>query len=228
MYPVSGLAIRKLPPIATKTFARPSCIARIAFTVSNPCAAGGWKWNSADEPVKKLGLRLLPDAHRAIALHVAVAAHRTDARTRLADVAAQEQQVDDLLDVGDGVLVLREAHRPASDHAIRVEIDRGSLAHLLAGDAALAHQVVERDRVERGEEALEAFGVIADEGAVEDAAGRACLGVEHFLHDALEQRHVTVDPHLEVEVRDLPCRCRAGRTPPADARSGRAPAPSTD
>ena len=47
VYSVSGVAERKLPPSAKKTFARPSCIAWIALTVSRPCSRGGSKSNSA-------------------------------------------------------------------------------------------------------------------------------------------------------------------------------------
>ena len=43
---VSGVAERKLPPIAKKTFAPPECIARIACTVSKPWSRGGSKQNS--------------------------------------------------------------------------------------------------------------------------------------------------------------------------------------
>src|SRR6185503_18127805 len=55
---------------------------------------------------KTLG-RPLPDADGAIALHVAVPAHRTEARARLADLSAQQHEVDDLLNVCDCIAVLR-------------------------------------------------------------------------------------------------------------------------
>ena len=44
--------------------------------------------------------RLFPDADSAVALDVGVAAQGADARAGLADVAAQEQQVGELLHVG--------------------------------------------------------------------------------------------------------------------------------
>ena len=40
----------------------------------------------------------------------------------LADVAAQQHQVGDLLDRRDGVAVLGEAHRPADDHPVRAAV----------------------------------------------------------------------------------------------------------
>ena len=49
---------------------------------------------------------------------------------------------------------------------------------------------------------LEAVGVVAQERPVEHAPRAARLLLEHRLHDALEQRHVAADAHLQVEVRD--------------------------
>ena len=57
----------------------------------------------------------LPDAHGAVALDVGVAAHRAQPGARLADVALQQGDVDDLLDRGHRVVVLGDAHRPAGD-----------------------------------------------------------------------------------------------------------------
>ena len=59
------------------------------------------------------------------------------ARARPADVAAQQQEVHDLLNVGDAVLVLRQPHGPAADHALALDRDLGRLADLLARQPAL-------------------------------------------------------------------------------------------
>src|SRR6266568_227211 len=56
--------------------------------------------------VEKLLARLFPNSHRAVTLNVAVTAHRTKTCTRLAELAAQKHQVDDLLYVADRVLML--------------------------------------------------------------------------------------------------------------------------
>ena len=50
------------------------------------------------EAVQQRLRRLLEDAHRAVALHVGVAAHRAHAGAGTPDVAAQQQEVDDLPD----------------------------------------------------------------------------------------------------------------------------------
>src|SRR6266700_2097969 len=64
---------------------------------------------------QKLWAHLFPDTHGAIALHVAVTAHRTEPRSAPADLPAQERKVYDTLHVLHAVLVLRDAHRPAAD-----------------------------------------------------------------------------------------------------------------
>src|SRR6185295_19418507 len=64
-----------------------------------------------------------PNTNRAIALHVAVTTHRTEACARFSDLATQQHQVDDLLDVRDGIAVLRKSHGPAEDRALRCDED---------------------------------------------------------------------------------------------------------
>src|SRR5207253_6329492 len=57
----------------------------------------------------------LVDAHGAVALHVTVATHWTQAGTRPAEVAAQQHQVGDFLDGRYRMAMLGDAHRPAHD-----------------------------------------------------------------------------------------------------------------
>ena len=59
------------------------------------------------EAVQEIFGRAFPDANGAVALHVRVPAHGTRARARSPDLPAQQEKVDDLLNVGDGVHVLR-------------------------------------------------------------------------------------------------------------------------
>jgi hypothetical protein len=70
--------------------------------------------------VQESGRHLLPDAHGPVPLDVAVPADRRGAGTGFADVAAEQEQVDDLLDGGHGLLVLRDAHGPGDDHLVRL------------------------------------------------------------------------------------------------------------
>src|SRR3712207_8355412 len=104
-------------------------------------------------------------------LHVRVAAHGARARAGLARLTAEQQEVDYLLNVCDGVLVLREPHRPADYRALRRDEDLRGLAHLLARDAARLGQLAPTRLAERARELLEAVRALVYELPVEHVAG---------------------------------------------------------
>jgi hypothetical protein len=132
---LSGDATAKFPPIPMNARARPSCIARIAATTSVPGARGGAKSNSRASASRKavLGFSVIPTVRSPCTFECP---HRARTCPRHADVAAQQQQVDDLLHVRDAVAVLRDAHRPARDHPLRAHVDLGGVAHPRPRDAA--------------------------------------------------------------------------------------------
>ena len=67
---------------------------------------------NAGQPVQELLGRPVVDAAGAVALNVAVAAHRRRAGALPAEVSAQQHQVDDLADGVDTVFMLGEAQTP--------------------------------------------------------------------------------------------------------------------
>src|SRR5262245_64949220 len=81
--------------------------------------------------IEQLRLGLLVDAHRSVTLHVGVTAHRTDAGAGSAEIAPQQQQIDDLLDVLRAVTMLGDAHSVADDHRFRLHVDRGRALELI-------------------------------------------------------------------------------------------------
>ncbi len=89
---------------------------------------------------------LLPDAHRAVALHVGVAAHRAQSGAGFADHAAHQQHVGDLGDHRHRVLVLGQAHRPAHDRALGGDHILRDPLELRAVDAGGLEHGVEVDR----------------------------------------------------------------------------------
>src|SRR5471032_2653293 len=100
--------------------------------------ARGLEFKLGLEPVQELLPWLLPDAHRAVALDVAVPTDGAGARPGASDVAPKKKEIDDLLDRADGILVLREAHGPACDDALGAHGDsRRGADLLLAQPAAL-------------------------------------------------------------------------------------------
>ncbi|MNC07286.1 hypothetical protein D3C75_548290 [compost metagenome] len=87
---------------------------------------------AALQAVDKGGIGFLVDPHGAVALHIAVAAHRAEPRPRLANLAAHQVQVDDFANGVDRVLVLGDPHGPAADHALALGEDPGRLDDRLA------------------------------------------------------------------------------------------------
>jgi hypothetical protein len=152
------------------------------------------------EPIEKLFRGPLPDAHRPIALHVAMPAHRADACPRLADGAAHQVQVDDFLDGSDGVTVLRQAHGPASDDPRGSHQQHGGLADLVAGDAALLDNRRPFPVAKIGRQRVEPGGLLTDEVQVERGTGTAGFLFQNGLHQPLQERGIAVDPHLQEEI----------------------------
>ena len=95
---------------------------RSSRTVPSPCSRGGSKPQTSPSRSRNASLGTVVDPAGAVALHVAVAADRARPRPFAADVAAQEQQVDDLANRVDAVLVLRDAEAPSDDHALRRQV----------------------------------------------------------------------------------------------------------
>ena len=148
------------------------------------------------QAVEELRGWLLPNSHRAIALHVTVTAHRTKTRTRFAELSAQHHQVHDLLNVGDRVFVLRQSHGPAKDHSLGFNKDARRIFELRLADSGLLEDVAEMGLMQRGLKFLKPRCVSVDEFMIENFAWPPLFCVQHFLHQTLEQSHVAVDPYL--------------------------------
>src|ERR1041384_5225233 len=91
--------------------------------------------------VEELVGGLFPNSHGAIALDVAVAAHRTKTGARLAELTAQHHEVDDFLNVRDRILMLRQAHRPTENHAFRINKEHRRILDLRFSDSCLIEYV---------------------------------------------------------------------------------------
>src|SRR5262249_15618688 len=119
------------------------------------------------QPIKKSLGRSFPNTNRAITLYVAVTAHRTQTRTGVSNLATQQHQVDDLLDVCDGVAMLCEAHGPAEDCALRGDKDLRGLFDQFSSDATLLDDLFPRNVLQSRYELVESVGVASNEVSVE-------------------------------------------------------------
>ncbi len=118
-----------------------------------------------------------------------MAAQRADASAGLADVAAHQEQIGDLLDILGAVAMLGDAHAVAEDHALGLDIDRRHALDRGAGEARSALDRLPARRLDVGLQRLEAIGMLCDEGAILGTGG------EHRLHHALQHRGVAADLH---------------------------------
>ena len=146
------------------------------------------------EPLQKVWRGTLPDAHGAVALHIAVAAHRTGTGARAAHVTTQQQQVHDLLDVRHAILVLCHAHRPAADHRPRRGNDRRDLPDAQLGNAGAGGDGLPRLGAEVFAQKLETVGALAYECAVDTLRVR----FDDRLLNALQEGHVSIDAHRQI------------------------------
>src|SRR5207237_944759 len=128
---------------------------------------------------------LLPDADRAIALHVAVPAHGTDAGAFSSDLPSQKVEVRDRLHIGDTVVVLRDPHRPAGDHALALGGDLCRLLDQLARDTALLDDLFPTRVAKIFGEFLEAVRFLANELVIKHAPARYALGRARLLPSRL-------------------------------------------
>src|SRR5208282_6038359 len=80
--------------------------------------------------------RLFRDADSAVALDVGMSAQWADARAGFAEIAAQQQQGRDLLDVLRSLLVLGDAHAVADDRSVRPDIGVSHPSQRAAVEAA--------------------------------------------------------------------------------------------
>src|SRR5437763_6920596 len=142
------------------------------------------------QAVEELRGGLLPNSHRAITLHVAVPAHRTQPTARLAELAAQHHQIHDLLDVCDRIFMLRQAHGPTKDYSFRFNKDARRIFELRLLDSRLLDDVAEVGLMQRCLKFLKPRCVTFDEFMIENFAGPALFCIQYFFHQSFEQSYV--------------------------------------
>src|SRR6266404_7198283 len=154
------------------------------------------------ELVEECRLRLLVDAHGAVALHVRMTAYRADPRPGLAEIAAQQQQIHDLLHVCSAEPMLGDPHAVDDDDSASARVDGRHALQLFAWQAAYPQYVFPSCLAEIVRERLEAVRMLRDEVEIENwlgaAAKRLVMRLQHQLHDTLEGRDVAANADLAI------------------------------
>src|SRR6201997_349552 len=96
-----------------------------------------------------------------------MAAHWADPRSGLADIAAQQQQVQSLLHICGAEPMLRDPHAVAHNNGFRPHVDIRHTLQLVARQTADTQYVVPARLAEIAGEGLEAVGVRRDEIDIE-------------------------------------------------------------
>jgi hypothetical protein len=122
------------------------------------------------------------DAHRAVALHIRVAAQGADAGAGPAHVPAQQEQVGQLLHVGGAVLVLRDAHAVANNDALGFRIHGSGRFNVGAGQAGDVLDLFPRRRLDVGHQFGKAGRVRSNEVLVEQARTGRFERQQRFHH----------------------------------------------
>jgi hypothetical protein len=153
------------------------------------------------QALEKVRLGNLRDADSPVALHVGMAANRTNAGAFAPDIAAKQRQIGNLLYVMRAALVLRNAHAVDQDGAFRLHVGIGSIFEILARQAGLALDVGPLGALEIFDERLDTDRVAVDEIPIEDRrlvrCARSCIRLHQDLHHALEGRDIAADANLK-------------------------------
>ena len=145
---------------------------------------------------------LLPDAHRAVALDVGVTSDRAGTCARLADISLQQKDIHDLLDGGDGVPVLGQAHRPGHHRCLRVDEPPGQGLDLLAAQAGRLQREVPVEVADGGDVLGIPARVLFNERVVDDRPRMCGLLLQQQVAQRAEQCVVAAEPDLQEVVGD--------------------------
>ena len=119
----SDIATARLPPRQTSALESPVPDRLDGFDRVVALVARRLESEHARYSVQKVIVRNLGDADGAVALHVGMAAQRGDAGALAPDIAAEQQQIGDLLHVAGAVAMLGDAHAVTDDDPLRLGVD---------------------------------------------------------------------------------------------------------
>ncbi|MNJ20077.1 hypothetical protein D3C77_144050 [compost metagenome] len=145
---------------------------------------------------------LLVDTHGAVTLHVTVTPYRRQSGPRLADVAAQQLQVDDFLHCRHRVTVLGNAHGPAHDHPLGSPVHACGQLQLSQTQARLFNDVRPGGGINLRQVGVQARGMLGNKGMIENRWLALGLGFalpsKQELGNAAHYRHIAAQGRPEI------------------------------
>jgi hypothetical protein len=115
-----------------------------------------------------------------------MATYRAWASAGSANVTAQEQKVDHLLDGGHRVSVLGQSHGPTADDGASIQGNFCCCADLVPAQATACENVFPTRRTQTGGEVVIANGVLMDEIPIKDFSGTPIFLGKHLFHHPFE------------------------------------------
>ena len=164
----SDIATARLPPRQTSAFERPSRIASIASIGIVALVARRLEAEHAGQSIQQCIVRDLGNADGAVSLHIGVAAQRRNAGALAPDIAAQHQQIGDLLHIARAVAMLGDAHAVVDDDPLRLGVDVADVLDIRSRQTRGLLDRVPGGRVEVGQQRVDPGGMILDEVAIEN------------------------------------------------------------
>ncbi|MNU85429.1 hypothetical protein D3C71_751700 [compost metagenome] len=126
-----------------------------------------------------------------------MATHRAQARARPTDVAAQQHQVGDFLDGRHRMAVLGDAHCPAHDDVLALEVHARRLLDFNKGQAGLLDDLLPRGVVDGGQVIQHVDAVFVEETVIEHRRSACLLCITLPLQQ--EFRHAAHHGHVATQ-----------------------------
>ncbi len=202
---VSGAAATKLPPRPKNTFAVPATMASRVWPTSCPWARGVRIPNTVSSFVEECRGRALVYAHGPVALDIGVTAYRAKAGAGPADIATQEREVYQVLNILGSADVLGDSHAPHQDCGLGFHVDLRRRFQLGLGQPGLSGDGRPGRLTNIRTQLFKSVRMALDEIDVEDAR-RICgegliIGCDDGLDEALQRRQIAQpNPHLVIGV----------------------------
>ena len=127
-------------------------------------------------------------------------ANTTRPRPRFADRSPQQQQVQHFSDILSPVGVLSHPQTPTQNDLFGQTNPVGRLSHQFAIDPTASHQSVPISTAKVVKQFIQSRSMFVNKPPIDHRTGFGILPLDHLLHDAFEQRDITVNFDLQKQI----------------------------